>query len=139
MNVDVEQLLSETEMDPPCPPDELADFIEIVGPVPHQDYLDFMAKHNGCGGPIGREGYIVLWPLDEVVSTSEQPFAAEGAPGLLLFGGDGANEVFAFDRYDPKWPIVNVPFICMSREDIRFVAATFTELIQRLAADEPLL
>lgn len=136
MTIDIEQLLSETTMRPPCPADELADFIEMVGPVPHQDYLDFIAKHNGCDGSIGEEGYVRIWSLDNVIARTEGSNVAELAPGLLLFGGDGGNEAFAFDRQDPKWPIVMVPLVGMSRKDMKFVAGTFTEFIERLAADE---
>jgi hypothetical protein len=123
-------------MRPSCPPDELADFIDMVGPVPHQDYLDFIAKHNGCDGAVGEDGYLRLWSLDNVIARTEGAHVAEFAPGLLLFGGDGGNEAFAFDRQDPKWPIVMVPLVGLSREDMKFVAGTFTELIQRLATDE---
>ena len=133
---DIYELLAQTTMRPPCPPDELADFLEIVGPVPHQDYLGFIWHHNGCDGPIGKEGYIGIWSLDEVISRTEDLSTSEFAPGLLLFGGDGGNEVFAFDRQDPKWPIVRVPMIGMSRKDMLFVAATFTDFVCRLAADE---
>lgn len=136
MSTVIEGLLSETEMQPPCPPDELADFTEMVGPVPHRDYLEFIARHNGCDGPVGTEGYIGLWPIDEVISGTEQANTEEFAPGLLLFGGDGGNEAFAFDRQDPAWPIVMVPLVGMSRKEMKFVAGTFTEFIRRLAADE---
>jgi hypothetical protein len=136
MSDTIERLLSETTMRPPCPPDELADFVKMVGPVPHEDYLDFIAKHNGCDGPVGNEGYIGLWPVDEVISGTEQAKTAEFAPGLLLFGSDGGNEVFAFDRQNPAWPIVMVPLVGMSRKDMRFVAGTFTGFVERLAADQ---
>jgi hypothetical protein len=136
MTIDLDKLLSETTMRPPCPPNELADFVEIVGPVPHPDYLDFISRHNGCDGPIGDEGYIRIWSLDNVIARTEQSGTAEFAPGLLLFGGDGGNEAFAFDRQDPKWPIVMVPLVGMSRRDMRYVAATFTEFIRRFAANE---
>jgi len=136
MTVEIEQLLSQTTMRPSCPPDELADFIEMVGPVPHKDYLDFIAKHNGCDGAVGAEGYVRLWSLDNVIARTEGANVAEFAPGLLLFGSDGGNEAFAFDRQDRKWPIVTVPMVGMSRQEIKYVAGTFAEFIQRIAADE---
>jgi len=136
MNSNLAQLLSAATKRPPCPPEELADFTKKVGPIPHQDYLDFIARQNGCDGPIGNEGYVCLWLLDEVISGTEQVNTAEFAPGLLLFGGDGGGEAFAFDRLDPKWPIVMVPLIGISRNDMKYIAGTFTEFIRCLAADE---
>ena len=108
----------------------------MVGPVPHQDYLDLMACHNGCAGPVGEEAYVSIWSLDEVISRTEQAETDEFAPGLLLFGGDGGNEAFAFDRDDSEWPIVMVPLVGMSRKEMKFIASTFTGFIRRLAADE---
>jgi hypothetical protein len=136
MNTDAEGLLSNTDKKPPCPPRELVDFLERVGPIPHQDYLDFIANHNGCSGPVGADGYLSLWPADEVVSRTED--LAEFAPGLLLFASDGGNEAFAFDKRHARWPIVMVPMIGISHEDAIPVAATFTELVRRLAAGDDL-
>jgi hypothetical protein len=73
---------------------------------------------------------------DNVIARTEELGTVEFAPGLLLFGDDGANEAFAFDRQDPKWPIVMVPLVGMSRTDMKFIAGTFAEFIQRMAADE---
>ena len=30
------------------------------------DYLDFLRSSNGAEGPIGQNGYLVLWPLEDV-------------------------------------------------------------------------
>lgn len=136
MNEELDQMLTEVEMLPPSRADEMADFMRIVGDMPHKDYLEFMSRHNGGDGPVGKEGYVRFWPLDQVVAGTEEYGAPEFVPGLLLFGGDGGNEAFAFDRQNPKWPIVMVPMVGMSRKDMKFVAGTFTEFIQRLAADE---
>ena len=138
MNDNLDRLLPDFEMLPAAPADEVADFLKIVGDVPHRDYLEFMVRHNGGDGPVGKEGYLRLWPLDQVVAGTEEYGALDFAPGLLLFGGSGGNEAFAFDRHDPKWPIVMVPLVCMSRDDMIFVAGSFTEFIERLAADQDL-
>lgn len=132
----IEQMLSSTTMRPPCSQHELVSFRKLVGMVPHDDYMGFMTQHNGCDGPVGVEGYLCLWPFHEVVSGTKEAGADEFAPGLLLFAGDGGNEAFAFDTHDPRWPIVMVPLVGLSRKDTRYIASTFTEFIQRLAADE---
>jgi len=136
MTVNIDRLLPEVTMRLPCPLNEMAEFQKLVGRIPHHDYLDFMSRHNGCDGPVGKDGYICLWPIEEVVSGTEQAGAAEFAPDLLLFGGDGGNEAFAFDRQDSQWPIVMVPLVGLSRKDMRFVAATFGDFLHRLATDK---
>ena len=139
MESELDHLFSEMAMNAPYPAADVeeivSDFIAVVGPIPHLDYLDLMRRHAGCAGALGSGFYIVLWPLDEVVSGAEEAQVEEFAPGLLVFGGDGGNEAFAFDRQDPRWPIVCVPLVGMSRNAMKFVATTFTEFIRRLATD----
>ena len=140
MATELDALLPEVKMRPPFPADEVdelvADFIAEVGPIPHRDYLAFMREHNGCDGPVGREGNISIWPLEEVISATEGYHADEFAPGLLLFAGDGGGTAYAFDRQDPRWPIVEVELVSMSRKEMKFVAPTFSEFIRLLADDE---
>lgn len=140
MPAELDALLPDVKMRPPLPVEQadglLTGFISKVGAIPHQDYLSFIREHNGCDGPVGREGYLALWPLEKVVSATERYQVAEFAPGLLLFGSDGGNEAFAFDRQDPRWPVVSVPLVGLSRKDMWFVAPTFSEFIRLLAADK---
>lgn len=140
MQTQLEALLHDVTMRPPYPTQDveelIADFVEEVGNIPHTDYLEFMRRHAGCDGPVGRRGYLTLWPLDEVVSATEEARASEFAPGLLLFAGDGGDGAYAFDRQDPRWPIVSVPLVGLSRKEMKFVALTFSEFIRRLIADE---
>jgi hypothetical protein len=95
-----------------------------------------MKRHNGCDGPVGKESYVQIWRLEEVIAGNEELHILEFAPGLLIFGGDGGNEAYAFDRMNPQWPIVVVPLVGLSRKEIRVVARTFKEFIHRLVADE---
>jgi len=140
MRNELDDLLPEVKMRPPYPVEEIdelfADFVDEVGDIPHKDYLAFMRRHNGGDGPVGHDGYVTIWPLEEVISGTEEAGTPEFAPGLLLFAGDGGNEAFAFDRHDPSWPIVSVPLVGLSRKEMKFVASTFSEFIKRLAADE---
>ena len=137
---DIDNLLPEVVMRPPFPAEEIdelfADFITEVGKIPHQDYLLFMRRHNGADGPVGQRGYVTIWPLEEVIMATEKAGTNEFAPGLLLFAGDGGGTAYAFDRQDPRWPIVQVELVSMSREEMKPVAATFTEFIRKLANDE---
>jgi hypothetical protein len=140
MDGDLDQLLPEVEMRPAPPANEVddlfAEFVGEVGDIPHGDYLQFMRRHNGCDGPVGRNGYIRIWTLDNVILRTEQAKVDEVAPGLLLFAGDGGGEAYAFDRQAPGWPIVSVPLAGLSRKEMRFVAGTFRDFIHKLANDE---
>lgn len=140
MEHELDKLLPEVKMRPAYPPDEVeelvSDFIAEVGDIPHRDYLDFMRRHAGCDGPIGKDGYVRIWPLENVVLRTEQAEVDEFAPGLLLFAGDGGGEAYAFDRQAPGWPIVSVPLVGLSRKEMKFVASTFADFIRKLANDE---
>lgn len=140
MSTELDAILQEVTMRPPYRPEEVdelfADFIAEVGDVPHRDYLDFMRRHAGCDGPVGREGYLTLWPLEEVIAGTEEAGVPEFAPGLLLFAGDGGGDAYAFDRQVPGWPIVSVPLVGLSRKEMKLIAGTFSEFIRKLANDE---
>jgi hypothetical protein len=117
----------------PCTAEAMNDFLAYVGPVPHDDYLAFMERHNGCEGPIGKWGFLRIWSLNEAVVGTEDAGTAQFAPELLLFADAGGDTVCAFDRQDSSWPIVSVSLTSMSRNEMEFVAASFTEFIERLA------
>lgn len=140
MNVKLEDLMPDVEMKPPYPAadvDELiSDFIAVVGPIPHPDYVDLIRRHAGGAGPIGTQNYLVLWPIDDVVLQTTIFEKTARSSRLLLFAGDGGDTVFAFDRSDPSWPIISLPLTSASPEDRKSFAPTFSELIKRLAADE---
>jgi hypothetical protein len=140
MSMDVETLLPQVTMRPAYPSEEveelIADFVAEVGNIPHPDYLDFMRRHAGCDGPVGQQGYLTLWPLEEVISGTEEAGGPQFAPGLLLFAGDGGDEAYAFDRQTPGWPIVSVPLVGLSRNAMKLVANTFGDFIRKLASDE---
>jgi len=136
MATKIDELLPEVTMRAPCPPHVMADILVYAGYNPHSDYVEFIERHNGCDGPVGNESYVRIWAVDEVLTGNEALRVSEVAPGLLVFGGDGGNEAYAFDRKDPSWPIVVVPLVGLSRASIRTVARTFTEFVHQLIADK---
>ncbi|WP_363928501.1 SMI1/KNR4 family protein [Thiobacillus sp. 0-1251] len=70
-----------------------------------------------------------LWAIGELSELNRGYRVEEFAPDLLFFGSDGGDEAFAFDFRDPTMPIVEVPFIRMSLDEVRPLAATFTEML----------
>lgn len=132
----LETLLPHVTMHPPASAQAIADFVARCGTVPHRDYLEFMATHNGCDGPVGQEFYLRIWPMEIALARTEACCTAEFAPGLLLFAGDGGDTVYAFDRQDPRWPIVEVSMSALSRTEMTVVAQSFTEFLKKAAAAE---
>jgi hypothetical protein len=74
--------------------------------------------------------------LGEVVTATAEAGTPEFASGLLLFGGDGGDTAYAFDRHDPGWPIVAISLSSMSRKQMKPLAPTFSKFIERLTGDE---
>jgi hypothetical protein len=94
-----------------------------------EDYVDFLLHSNGADGPVGETGYVSLWGIDELIELNRGYRVEEFAPGILLFGSDGGDEAFAFDLRDSSMSIVEVPFVGMSLDEVRPLAATFTEML----------
>jgi len=94
-------------------------------------YREFMTTYNGGEGFMGQQ-YVILWRSAELLDFNHDYEAATYAPGLLLFGSNGGGEGIAFDLRDQSMAVVVVPFIGMSCEDARFVAASFETFLLRV-------
>jgi len=94
-------------------------------------YKSFTAVHDGGEGFIGDQ-YLVLWRKGELIEFNCDYQVADYAPGLLLFGSNGAGEAFAFDCRDSQMGIRVVPFIGMNLNDATFVSGTFDGFLIRL-------
>ncbi len=120
----------------PRPPAGLIDAIESsVGTKLPTDYKDFMMRHNGAEGPIGKDNYLDIWPLEELPALNEGYPVRRFAPGLILFGVDGGDTGYAFDTASEGLPVVEVPFIGEGREDVKTVARSFRSFLEELARE----
>lgn len=100
------------------------------------EYVQFVKRSNGAEGFVGESSYLMLWPVEELLEMNEAYEIKEYAPGLLLFGSDGGGEAYAFDlRYMHK-PIVRVPFVGLSIDDIVHVGDTFSAFLKALSEVE---
>ena len=63
-----------------------------------EDYIVVMRHSNGAEGAIGLSGYLVLWPIEEIIALNHAYAVDEFAPGLTLFGTDGGDTGYAFAR-----------------------------------------
>lgn len=57
-----------------------------------EEYAEFLKIGEGGEGFIGKESYIILWKLEEIVELNDVYNVAEYAPGLLLFGSSGGGK-----------------------------------------------
>lgn len=61
------------------------------------DYLVMLTKYHGGAGLLG-DGYIDLWEPEEIKASNEDYQVQEFAPGFTIFGSDGGDTAFAFER-----------------------------------------
>ncbi len=112
--------------------EDAEDKLKIVFP---SDYVDFLRFSNGAAGDIGDE-YINFWSIEEVVEAHYDMQMESAMPGFVAFGGDGANEIYAFDMRTEAKAVVEVPLIVMNLEDLWFCSETFTGFLLMKARGE---
>jgi SMI1 / KNR4 family (SUKH-1) len=130
-----DRLFDQFKGNPPTTSEQLEKFEAASGIRLRDDYVAFLLQSNGGEGFIG-EGYAMLWSLEELLEKNAGYNVTEFAPGLFLFGSDGGGEAFAFDNRFNERPIVSVPFIPLTLEDVVPVANDFNDFITKLAAGD---
>lgn len=98
------------------------------------EYKSFMRFSNGAEGSIGKNSYVALWSLDEIVELNKE--YNEFVPGLVLFASDGGNTAYAFDKRTPEISVVEVPFIPMDLDEVEKCGKTFDDFLYYLYTAE---
>jgi hypothetical protein len=95
------------------------------------DYLSFMKRWDGGEGLVGEDGYLVLYPVREIVAINEQWNAREFFPGHVIVGSDGGGEAIALQYEAGRFcGFVLVPFVG-SPKHARFGGMTLLEFLER--------
>jgi hypothetical protein len=103
--------------------------LRIIFPA---DYVDFMLSSNGgCGGT--DEIGIEIDPIEEM-APEDAPLPE--MPRLFRFGGDGAEETFAFDARGARVSIVLVRDGA-DDDDILWQGDTFTDFLRNVPLYHP--
>ncbi|OBQ67168.1 SMI1/KNR4 family protein [Mesorhizobium loti] len=126
--------LTEGELDAPAEASLVDGLSARLGVALPKDYTDFLKEHNGGEGFIG-DSYIVFFKAEELVQFNIEYEVEKYAPGILLFGSNGAGEGYGFDTDDAAMPIVQIPFIGMDRRYADIVARDLADLFSRLEED----
>lgn len=125
--MDLATLARDLNKPPGADPVKLAALEAQVGARFPEDYLSFVQSTDGAEGPVG-EGYLSLWPIEEIALLNEQYEVAALVPGLVLFGTDGGNTGYAVDTASNA--IVELPLIGMSPETLVQRGRTLRDLLE---------
>jgi hypothetical protein len=132
VQVSDERLFAEFKANPPASRALIAHAQATLSFLLPVDYVQFLQQMNGGEGSLGK-AYLALWRVEELGDRNVGYEVAEFAPGLFLFGSNGAGEAFAFDTRSDQFRIVAVPFIGM--EDLRdaiVIATNFRTFLEAL-------
>ena len=101
MNMTIDEMVAHMWLNPGASQEVIQAAVAALNrPLP-ADYLCFMGAANGGEGPVG-DGYLMLWPLQELCSVNREYGMCSIAPRLVAFGTDGAAMVYAFDEGRPS-------------------------------------
>jgi len=129
---DLDGLLANLNRRGPAPAPAVAECERHLGAKLPLEYVEFLRTACGGEGFIGKNAYIILWGVQELVPLNEAYKVGTYVPGLLVFGSDGGGEAYGFDMRTPQWQIVQVPFVGMAWDLAEPVAATFIAFLQYL-------
>lgn len=90
--------LSEMELNEP--PNELlvGEFKNSADFELPSDYLDFMSKSNGGEGPVGKNSYLILVPMEEIMNDYKVYQTELFFPDYFVFGKDAADTAYVFEK-----------------------------------------
>lgn len=131
MNTDT---LLEFRRNEPAPEAVINDVEKRFGVAFPESYREFLLVSNGGEGPVGVNGYAMLWKVEELFDFNQSYEVEKYAHGLLLFGSDGGGEAFALDLVKAPVEFVSVPFVGMDRSLAQPLGNTFEAFIESLGA-----
>lgn len=115
------------EKNSPISANELESFlIEINCKLP-LGFIDFYKESNGVYINFDNCN-IEIWPLNDLIELNVEYGIEEFAPDFFIFGSDGGNTAFVFDKMSGY--IFEMPFIGMSKEEAIFIANSFFDFLK---------
>ena len=92
------------------------------------DYVEFI-RSSGSIDQDFPEGWLMLYPIDQIIGFSEAGELQSRCPGAVVVGGDGSREMLAFDMRQSPPPLVLFDITAASWADAFFQAPSFAEFI----------
>lgn len=90
-------------------------------------YINFMQKHNGGKGDIGRT-WLILFPLEDLQEINDDYSIEEFLPGHIVIGTNGNGELYGIDT---KGNYYNVPEL-IETEYVSLLGNNIDELPERI-------
>lgn len=109
--------------------------LAAYGITPAPDYIWLMEESDGVEGPVGAQGYLVLWALANLATHNQAYHVDEFAPDLFLIGSDGGDTALAFSRRRPG-TFLTVPFVGLSDEAAVPVGSSLADLVGAVSYGE---
>lgn len=94
------------------------------------DFLSFYKRHDGASGNVGKEGYVHLWNIDDIILLNPYYEDVPVCKELFFFGSDGSNLGYAFDKVTGS--IVAIDYLEIGRSSPTYIADSFKGFLIRL-------
>lgn len=131
----INEYVKNLNLNVPISDEEIDLFEKEIGIKLPYDYVEFLKMGNGGEGFVGENSYIIFWNLNEIIEINKAYNVKEYVPGLLLFASSGGGEAYAFDIRNKSMPLVKVPFIGMSLNEIEYISPKFITFLEILSKD----
>jgi hypothetical protein len=105
---------------------------DAIGIKLPEDYVNIIKEYNGCEGEIGENGWLLLFPIQELLEINKSYELMREIPDYLLFGKDAADTGYAIHKLNKTYH----SFGLMSNfktDPIVFCGNSFVEFLEKIA------
>ncbi len=104
---------------------------EVNGIPLLEDYLTFMHSHNGGEGCVGKNLYVHLYSLEELLQINIDYEISTYFPDCCIFGTNLGGDLYGFDRSGHYF---SIDACSMDAEDMLFFGSTLVTFFQEYDA-----
>jgi hypothetical protein len=94
VNPRIAELLKGCDRYEPAPKDRIIATQAAMSVQLPDDYVAFLQESDGCEGPIGELGYLMLWRVAELPDLNQHH--QEFIPGIVFIGSSGGGTAYGF-------------------------------------------
>ncbi len=104
----------------------------LARPLPAAQ-VEILGSHDGGEGFVGGGGYLQLWSVAEIVEYNQMLDVDRLIPGVLLFGSNGADDLYGVRRSGEHLEYDAYPAVGLDKDSGERLAATWAEFLEALA------